>query len=212
MAAKFTNPGSGRGSMQRESTYAMKFFPVLVLSLLSLVAFGGSAAAQGAPTQNAPKIAVVDTGSFNNLIVEFRQQIETLQREFNPSTEALQKLAIEIQGEEDALQRLAESLAPEVRQKRIEDLEKKKIDFKRKQEDLKDAVDKRAGIVLGPLQEKIGKALEAYAKERGISVLLDMGTAAKAGGLIYIAPGMDITDDFAAKYNAANPGKKPAGQ
>lgn len=190
----------------------MKFFPVLVLSFLSLIAFGGSAAAQGGAAQNPPKIAVVDTGSFNSLIVEFRQQIETLQREFTPSTEALQKLGIEIQAEEDALTRLADSLAPEVRQKRIEDLEKKKIDFKRKQEDFKEAVDKRAGIVLGPLQDKIGKALEAYAKEKGIVILLDIGTAAKAGGLIYIAPGMDVTEDFATKYNASNPGKKPAGQ
>lgn len=190
----------------------MKFLPVLVLSFFSLIVFGGSAAAQGGAAQTSPKIAVVDTSAFNSLIVEFRQQIETLQREFTPSSEALQKLGIEIQGEEDALTRLADSLAPEVRQKRIEDLEKKKIDFKRKQEDYKEAVEKRAGIVLGPLQDKIGKALEAYAKERGIAILLDMGTAAKAGGLIYIAPGMDVTEDFANKYNTSNPGKKPAGQ
>jgi outer membrane protein len=190
----------------------MKFIPALVLSFLACLVLGGSAAAQTAAPQNSAKIAVVDTSAFNSLIVEFRQQIENLQREFGPSTEALQKMGLEIQGEEDALQRLADSLPPEIRQKRLEDLEKKKIEFKRKQEDLKDAVDKRAGIVLGPLQEKIGKALEAYAKERGITMLLDLGTAAKAGGLFYIAPGIDVTDDFAAKYNAANPGKKPAGQ
>ncbi len=189
----------------------MKFFPVLILTVLTSLGLGASAAAQTAPAQSSAKIAVVDTSSFNGLIVEFRQQIEVLSNEFRPSTESLQKMGAEIQAEDDALQRLADSLAPEIRQKRIEELEKKKIDFKRKQEDLKDAVDKRAGIVLGPLQEKIGKALEAYAKEKGIQIMLDVATAAKAGGLIYIAPGIDITDDFAAKYNAANPGRKPTG-
>lgn len=189
----------------------MKFFPVLILTVLTSLGLGVSAVAQTAPAQSPAKVAVVDTSSFNGLIVEFRQQIEVLSNEFRPSTESLQKLGAEIQAEDDALQRLADSLAPEIRQKRIEDLEKKKIDFKRKQEDLKDAVDKRAGIVLGPLHEKIGKALEAYAKEKGIQILLDVATAAKAGGLIYIAPGIDVTEDFATKYNAANPGRKPAG-
>jgi Skp family chaperone for outer membrane proteins len=195
----------------------MPLFACLALSLLPPV--GGSLpvspaitteppAPQAAPAP--PRIAVVNTQAFGELINEYRQQVVTLQTEFRPTLDAIQRLGAEIQAEEDALQRLADQLAPDVRLKRIDDLERKKKDFKRRQEDLNEAVEKRAAILLNPVREKISKALEAYAKERGIHILLDVVTAAEAGGLVYLAPGMDITEDFAARYNQNNPVTKPA--
>ncbi|OYT71659.1 MAG: hypothetical protein CFK52_07300 [Chloracidobacterium sp. CP2_5A] len=159
----------------------------------------------------APRIAVVNTQAFGEVINEYRQQVTTLQAEFRPTIETLQRLGAEIQAEEGALQRLADQLAPDIRLKRSEDLERKKKDFKRRQEDFNEAAEKRSVILLNPVREKISKALEAYAKERGIQILLDVATAAEAGGLVYLAPGMDITEDFAARYNQANPVAKPAG-
>ncbi|MCS7081054.1 MAG: OmpH family outer membrane protein [Chloracidobacterium sp.] len=152
-----------------------------------------------------PRIAVVNTQAFGELINEYRQQVATLQTEFRPTVEALQRLSTEIQAEEDALRRLADQLSPDVRLKRTDELERKKKDLKRRQEDLNEAAEKRAAILLNPVREKITKALEAYAKERGILILLDVATAAEAGGVVYLAPGMDITEDFAARYNQANP-------
>ncbi len=158
-----------------------------------------------------PRIAVVNTQAFGEIINEYRQQVTTLQAEFRPTIDTLQRLGAEIQAEEDALQRLADQLTPDVRIKRADDLERKKKDFKRRQEDFNEAAEKRAVILLNPVREKISKALEAYAKERGIHILLDVATAAEAGGLVYLAPGMDITEDFAARYNQAHPAAKPAG-
>lgn len=160
---------------------------------------------------SGPRIAVVNTQAFGELINEYRQQVATLQTEFRPTIDALQRLGAEIQAEEDALQRLADQLTPDVRLKRTDELERKKKDFKRRQEDLNEAAEKRAAILLNPVREKISKALEAYAKERGIQILIDVALAAEAGGLVYLAPGMDITEDFAARYNQANPAAKPAG-
>jgi outer membrane protein len=195
----------------------MPLFACLALSLLPPV--GGSLPVSPAITTEppvpqsspaAPRIAVVNTQAFGELINEYRQQVVTLQTEFRPTLDTLQRLGAEIQAEEDALQRLADQLAPDVRLKRTDDLERKKKDFKRRQEDLNEAAEKRASILLNPVREKIFKALEAYAKERGIHILLDVATAAEAGGLVYLAPGMDITEDFAARYNQANPATKPA--
>ncbi|MGQ9897164.1 MAG: OmpH family outer membrane protein [Acidobacteriota bacterium] len=163
---------------------------------------------QSAPA--GPRIAVVNTQAFGELINEYRQQVVTLQTEFRSTADALQRLGTEIQAEEDALQRLSDQLTPDVRLKRTDDLERKKKDFKRRQEDLNEAAEKRAALLLNPVREKISKALEAYAKERGIHILLDVATAAKNGGLVYLAPGMDVTEDFAARYNQANPAPKPA--
>jgi len=162
------------------------------------------------PGPSGPRIAVVNTQAFSELIYEFRQQVVTLQTEFRPTVDALQRLGAEIQAEEDALQRLADQLTPDVRFKRTDELERKKKDFKRRQEDVNEAIEKRASILLNPIREKISKALEAYAKERGIHILFDIALAAEAGGVVYLAPGMDITEDFAARYNQANPATKPA--
>lgn len=186
------------------------------------VALGGASAETVAiaepPTQqpaagqpSGPRIAVVNTQAFGELINEYRQQVATLQTEFRPTIDALQRLGAEIQAEEDALQRLADQLTPDVRLKRTDELERKKKDFKRRQEDLNEAAEKRAAILLNPVREKISKALESYAKERGIQILIDVALAAEAGGLVYLAPGMDITEDFAARYNQANPAAKPTG-
>lgn len=139
----------------------MPLFACLALSLLPPV--GGSLPVSPAITTEppvpqsspaAPRIAVVNTQAFGELINEYRQQVVTLQTEFRPTLDTLQRLGAEIQAEEDALQRLADQLTPDVRLKRTDDLERKKKDFKRRQEDLNEAAEKRAAILLNPVREK----------------------------------------------------------
>jgi Skp family chaperone for outer membrane proteins len=51
------------------------------------------------------------------------------------------------------------------------------------------------------LQDEIGKALEAFAKARGINVILD-GTQVP---LLYAADSIDITRAFINEFNSKNP-------
>lgn len=141
----------------------MPLFACLALSLLPPV--GGSLPVSPAITTEPPvpqsspaaRIAVVNTQAFGELINEYRQQVVTLQTEFRPTLDTLQRLGAEIQAEEDALQRLADQLTPDVRLKRTDDLERKKKDFKRRQEDLNEAAEKRAAILLNPVREKFSR-------------------------------------------------------
>ena len=54
---------------------------------------------------------------------------------------------------------------------------------------------------LQPVQTDILKALEAYAKGRGITVIIDAAQVP----ILYATPNMDITAAFIADYNQRNP-------
>ena len=58
---------------------------------------------------------------------------------------------------------------------------------------------------VAPVRERIGAFLETYAKSRGITIVLEVANLVQAGGLVYVDPAADITRDFIAEYNKANP-------
>ena len=66
--------------------------------------------------------------------------------------------------------------------------------------------------MFNPLQDDISKALDVYARARGITLILDGSMMP----LVYAADGLDITRAFMADYNSKNPAPaatppKPAG-
>ena len=91
--------------------------------------------------------------------------------------------------------------APEaIRQKR-DQLAQLNTDFKRKGEDAEAAYAKRRQDIFGPLQQDIGKALEAFAKARGITVIVDGSQVP----VVYAAEALDITRAFITEFNSKNP-------
>jgi Skp family chaperone for outer membrane proteins len=55
--------------------------------------------------------------------------------------------------------------------------------------------------VLGPLQEDVYNTLQAYAQQRGISVIIDVSRVP----VIYFADTVDITKEFITEYNRTKP-------
>ena len=87
-----------------------------------------------------------------------------------------------------------------IRNKR-EQLDAANTDLKRKSEDAEAAYNKRRGEIFMPLQQDIGKALEAFAKARGITVIVDGSQVP----VVYAAENIDITRAFINEFNAKNP-------
>jgi hypothetical protein len=81
----------------------------------------------------------------------------------------------------------------------------KKQDFKNRGEEVWKL---REAEVLGPIEEDLDKAIVAYAKSRGIELLLEKYET----GVIYMAPNVDITAAFIKDYNAKHPVAKPKPQ
>ena len=74
-------------------------------------------------------------------------------------------------------------------------------EFKRKGEDAEAAYTKRRQEIFLPLQQDIGKALEAFAKARGITVIVDGSQVP----VVYAADSIDITRAFITDFNSKNP-------
>ena len=153
------------------------------------------------------KVAVIFTDAFLDQkqgIARINTIAANLEREFKPRQDELQGLQTRIKTATDEINKLQTGGAPvdpKSVQGKIESLDQMKKEFQRKAEDAQAAYTKRQQEVLGPLQEDIGRALEAYAKQRGITVLID----ASRVPLIYAADGLDITRAFIQEYNSKNP-------
>jgi Skp family chaperone for outer membrane proteins len=157
------------------------------------------------------KVAVIFTDAFldaKNGINKINVLANNLDREFDPRRKELQGLQTRAQSLNDEITKLQQAggqsnsvVDPKSIQQKLDQLDALKKEYQRKAEDYQTAVQKRQQEVLGPLQEEIGRALEAYAKAHGISVLID----ASRVPLIYAADNLDITRAFIAEYNSKNP-------
>jgi outer membrane protein len=150
------------------------------------------------------KMAMIYSDAFldpKNGIARFNSLLGTLNREFRPRQAELQALQTKINTltkEIDDTQNVADPNA--IRQKR-DQLAQMSTEFKRKGEDAEAAYNKRRQEIFLPLQQDIGKALEAFAKARGITVIVDGSQVP----VVYAADSIDITRAFINEFNSKNP-------
>src|SRR5215204_7466950 len=187
------------------------------VALLTAAAFSVSAQQKPgtppAPAATAPqttvavpdsKMAMIYSDAFldpKTGIARFNSLLGTLNREFQPRQVELQGLQTKITTltkEIDDTQNVADPNA--IRQKR-EQLTQLNTDFKRRGEDAEAAYAKRRQEIFLPLQQDIGKALEVFAKARGITVIVDGSQVP----VVYAADNIDITRAFIAEFNSKNP-------
>ena len=134
-------------------------------------------------------------------IARFNTLLSTLNREFQPREAELQGLQtrIETLGKEiESTQNVADPTA--IRQKR-DQLTQLQTELKRKGEDAQALYTKRRQEIFLPLQTDIQKALEAFAKARGITVIVDGSQVP----VIYAVDSIDITRAFINDFNSKNP-------
>ncbi|HKE56190.1 MAG TPA: OmpH family outer membrane protein [Pyrinomonadaceae bacterium] len=190
---------------------------IIAAVLLTTVAIGSVSAQQkpaapaGAPatgssTGSVPdsKMALIYSADFQdpkNGITKFTSLVNTLNREFQPRQTELSTLQQKITtlGKEiESTQNVAD---PKALAQKQEQLTQMQTELKRKGEDAQGAYDKRRQEIFGPLQEELGKALETFAKARGITVIVD----ASQVPVLYAADSIDITKAFIADFNSKNP-------
>jgi outer membrane protein len=155
------------------------------------------------------KMAVVYTDAFLDPkagIAKFNIVVTKLNGEFQKIKDEITAMQTRAQALESEINKLRE--APEgtpidqrALQTKIDQLEQLKKDIQRKAEDAQGAYNKRRQDLFGPLQDEIGKALEAFAKARGINVIIDAAQVP----LLYAADSIDITRAFITEFNSKNP-------
>jgi len=187
---------------------AVAFFAVVcagaVFAQPRTTAPGPSTAAQ---TVNVPdtKIALVATDEFaeeKTGIVRLVAAMKRVEAEFQPRRTELQSLQQQIEKLTADLAKAVPLQDAKVSQQQQDKIDQLKKEFQRKGEDAEAAYKKKVPEVLGPLYDDIGKALDAYAKAHGITLILDMS---KVQGIVSADNSLDITKAFIAEFNSKNP-------
>jgi Skp family chaperone for outer membrane proteins len=166
-----------------------------------------AAAATAAPPTS--KMAVIYSDSFLHQqtgIAKFNTVVTKLNGEFQKLKDEINQMQTRGQTLEAEINKLREAPAgtpidQRGLQTKIDQLEQLKKDTQRKGEDAQAAYNRRRQELFAPLQEEIGKALEAFAKARGINVIIDGAQVP----LLYAAENIDVTRAFITDFNSKNP-------
>jgi Skp family chaperone for outer membrane proteins len=134
-------------------------------------------------------------------IARFATLLGTLNREFQPRQTELNGIQTRITALTKEITDTQAVADPKTIQAKSEQLDQLKKDYQRKGEDAEAAYNKRRTEILAPLQDDIGKALELFAKARGITVIVDGSQVP----VVYAADSIDITRAFITDFNSKNP-------
>lgn len=155
------------------------------------------------------KIAVINSNEFMDAksgILKFTNLVNRLNGEFQKQKDDLTAMNNRAQALEAEINKLRDAPAgtpidQPALQAKADQLEQLKKDIQRKAEDAQAAYNKRREELFQPLQLEIGNAIEAFAKARGINVVID-GAAVP---LLYFEESTNITRAFIADFNSKNP-------
>jgi outer membrane protein len=170
---------------------------------------GAPAAAPTTPQQAAvvlpdSKIAMIYSEEFldpKTGIAKYTSLANTLTREFQPRRTELEGLQTRIQTLTKEINDTQSVADPNAIRTKRDQLEQLNTELKRKTEDAEAAYSKRRQDIFLPLQQEIGKALEAFAKARGITVIVDGSQVP----LVYAAETINVTRAFINEFNSKNP-------
>jgi Skp family chaperone for outer membrane proteins len=181
---------------------------LLLSAALTAVAQQPAGAAKPQPSQPLPqggKIAVINTAQFQAEVFEFKAKVEVLNRQFESRVKEVQGIADKINALETTLKTQGQVLNAATTAEKTEQLEAMKKDYQRKAEDLQSDASKARDRAFEPVSAKLSKFAEDYTSKHNIILLIDIANAAQSGALVWFDPRTDVTKDFIAEYNKANP-------
>ena len=168
-------------------------------------------ATQPAAPQNAnvprSKIAVIYSGAFQDPkegIARFASTVTKLNAEFQPIQNELNQTAQRLSALQEEIKKMQQGATPATPQQiqtKIDQFDEQKKAYDRKVEDARAGYQKRRGELLMPLQEDVGKAIDAFGRANGITMILDGSQVP----IVYAADTIDVTKAFIADYNRKNP-------
>lgn len=126
----------------------------------------------------------------DKILQEAPQTAETgkkLEREFSPRTAELERLQKQIRDIEAQLDRESLTISETDRKNKERDASNLKIDFQRKQRELREDINLRKNEELGTLQDRINKAVTSVAEAEGYDLVV-------YGGVAFASKKIDITD------------------
>ncbi len=194
----------------------------LILPLTFLLFCAGALAAQTfekvpeAQAKPAPavaaagaKIGVINVQLAMSNTQEGRTVSEELRVRFDPRRNELERLGHEFQDLERQLETQSRTLSAEARNQLIRQIEQKRKQGQRMQEDLQEEIQQAQSDYLGAMGQKLQRVINDYAQQNGLSVVLNL---APGGPAVYVAPGVDITNQVIRLYDQTYPVQAPTSE
>ena len=182
-------------------------FALVALLSLATMAAAQQPAAAAPPTLPKGKIALINTALFQEQVLEFKAKMDELNRQLEPRVRDVRGLADRITAQENTIKTQGQGGALSAARvaEMTEQLEAMKKEYQRKAEDLEADATRAKDRVFEPLTNKLVKFAQDYTAKRGIVHLIDLSNSTQSGFLLWYDPRADITKDFIAEYNKANP-------
>jgi len=158
----------------------------------------------GAAPASTGRIAIIDSSAFSDEkqgIARVVSAMKTVDAQFQPVRTEVQGMQTRYQALVDDINKTSPVADPKTIATKTDQAETLKRDMERRTQDAQISIKKRMDEVLGPLQEDVYNSLQAFAQQRGISIIID----ASRVPLIYAADSVDITKDFITEYNRTKP-------
>ena len=151
---------------------------------------------------------MIDTTMFGdetNGIFRYVDAAKSVQAEFKPRADELQNLQNRLNTLANEIQTLSKAPVPD--QKTIQTKQRQgeslQLELQTKKERLDEDVSKRYEQVVAPISKQIGTAIDQFARQRGVTMTLDLSKLLPA--ILTAVPAIDLTQAFIADFNSRNP-------
>ncbi|MES0874246.1 OmpH family outer membrane protein [Sinimarinibacterium sp. HSW-8] len=142
------------------------------------------------------KIASIRSNELLQQSPQFKQGQEKMKQEFERRANDLEAEAKKLGEDIKAFQREAELLSSADRARKEKDLNTRKIDFEYKTRQFQEERQTRERQLFAEMMTKIKGVIEAVAKEKGVTMVIE--------NPVYAADELDITDEVLARLQSAN--------
>lgn len=152
------------------------------------------AAAFAAPASAETKIAVINASALLREAPQVRAADQMLKGEFQKREDELKAEAKKLSEDDKRFQRDGDTMSAQQRANTAKDLQARKIDFDLKQRQFAEQAQARNGALQREVLEKINRAIEEVAQEKGLDLVVRDPAFANAA--------LDITGDVLKKLAA----------
>lgn len=152
--------------------------PLVLITLMSFGLFAQSAEL---------KVGYVQVDKILQEAPQTAESGKKLEREFSPRSQELDRMAKQIKELETVLDKDGLTITEADRRNKERDVQNIKIEFQRKQRELREDINLRKNEELGSLQDRINKAVQSVAKAESYDLVMYSGVA-------YATDKIDITD------------------
>lgn len=171
----------------------------LVFGLLMVLAAASFA-------QQASKIAVINSQRAFEISAEGKRAMTQMQDRDTKIRADIQKMDDAIRALENKLTTGRLTMTPEALRAIQSDHEKKSTERKRYEEDAARDSQQYATKLIEKIREEMVTVIEAFRKEQGYDLVLDLGTS----GVVTLNPAIEITDEIVRRYDATKAAAPPA--